>query len=319
MSFIGKIVIIMLCCILGACAIHPLPENVTGVKTAQIVHRNRCEAQTALIHITNKLSSKHHNPPAITELNKMGMVMSYSLLMSETDNLTVSTTFEGFLRTGSASFNPNGFNNLSRQNTRTFTVADNYETLMRMKQCDLEPVGRNYEYPIVGTIGIAEMIKSFLTMALHEDLTDSDEKPSDPPVSTSIAGAPNMVDTLLFTTTVSAGINPMVTLTPVGRVTQLTGASANAVFQREDAHTVIIGLGLPEVVAPEGATHTYKPYSISSLGRGNSGRNRTPLLIDASVPSGGQAPTGISVAMEATNNEVIRRDVFKRGLIATGF
>ena len=40
-------------CGFEGCAIHPLPENVTGVRTPQIVQRNRCEARDALRHIAD--------------------------------------------------------------------------------------------------------------------------------------------------------------------------------------------------------------------------------------------------------------------------
>ncbi len=316
---IKRLVSALLCCVLGACAIHPLPENVTGVRTAQIVHRNRCEAREALRDAEKRLVFKYHNLAAAVALKKIGVVLSYSLDMTETNSLMVSTTFEGFLRNGTGTFNPNGTNDLMRENTRAFTIADNYQTLKQMIQCNAETVGPNLEYPIVGTIGIGEMIRSFLTMALHEDLNNSSEDPKDPPVdpSKSIAGAPTMVDTLKFTTTVSAGINPMIMLTPVGRVTQLTNASANLMVQRQDVHEVTIGLGLPIVTSPEGDVHQYRPYSIVSLGRSTPARSRTPLLIDASVPVGGSAAIGISIAMEAANNEIIRRDVFRRSLFAT--
>ena len=33
----------------SGCAIHPLPENVTGVSTTHIVHRIRCEARDAVL------------------------------------------------------------------------------------------------------------------------------------------------------------------------------------------------------------------------------------------------------------------------------
>jgi hypothetical protein len=314
MLSIRGIVIVLLSCASGACAIHPLPENVTGVKTAQIVHRNRCEAQEALRHIEEWLTNRH-NVAAVDTLKKIGVVMSYSLDMSEIDDLTASTTFTQALTNSTTTFNPNGSNTLTRDNTRAFTVADNYKTLRSMKQCGAEPVGPNFQYPIVGTIGIGETIRSFLTMALHEDLNNSSEDPKEPPTSESIAGAPTMVDTLTFTTTVSAGINPMIMLTPIGTATQLTNASLNFTLQRQDIHQVTIGLGLPTITAPEDNVHHFVPYSIASFGRINSARNRTPLLIDASVPEGTGPSSGVSIAMEAANNEIIRRELLRRTLV----
>jgi hypothetical protein len=230
--------------------------------------------------------------------------------------LTANTTFGQVLANSTTSFNPNGTNTLTRDNTRAFTVADNYKTLLSMKQCDTEPGGPNFQYPIVGTIGIGETIRSFLTMALHENLNNSSEDPKEPPTSQSIAGAPTMVDTLIFTTTVSAGINPMIMLTPIGTATQLTNASLNFTLQRTDAHQVTIGLGLPIVTAPENSVHRFIPYSIASFGRTNSARSRTPLLIDASVPEGTGASSGVSIAMEAANNEIIRRELMRRSFVA---
>jgi hypothetical protein len=314
MSSIRGLVIVFLSCALGACAIHPLPEHVTGVKTAQIVHRNRCEAQAALRHIDDWLV-EHQRFAAAETLKKIGIVLSYSLDMSETNGLTASTTFAQVLTNSTTSFNPNGANTLTRDNTRAFTVADNYKTLLSMKQCDAEPVGPSFQYPIVGTIGIGETIRSFLTMALHEDLNNSSEDPKEPPTSQSIAGAPTMVDTLTFTTTVNAGINPMIMLTPIGTATQLTNASLNFTVQREDIHQVTIGLGLPIITAPVDDARRFVPYSVASLGRANSARNRTPLLIDASVPEGTGPASGVSIAMEAANNEIIRRELLRRSFI----
>jgi hypothetical protein len=153
-------------------------------------------------------------------------------------------------------------------------------------------------------------------MALHEDLNNSSEDPKEPPTSQSIAGAPTMVDTLTFTTTVSAGVNPMIMLTPIGTAMQLTNASLNFTLQRQDIHSVTIGLGLPIIAPPVDDVHHFVPYSIASLGRTNFARNRTPLLIDASVPAGTGPSSGVSIAMEATNNEIIRRELLRRSFVA---
>jgi hypothetical protein len=210
MSIIGRLVLTALCCALGACAIHPLPENVTGVKTSQIVHRNRCEAREALFEAERRLTARN-NQVAVATLKKIGIVFSYSLDITETDGLTANTTFVQPLTNGTRSFNPSAGDTLQRQNLRAFTVADSYQTLKRMGDaaCAAVPVGSNYQYPIVGTIGIDEMIRTFLTMALHEDLNGTSADPKNPPVDPSnIAGPPTMVDTITFTTTISAGVVP---------------------------------------------------------------------------------------------------------------
>ena len=50
--------------------------------------------------------------------------------MSESDSLAATTNFEQVLNKGTFSVNPNGGDSLTRENRRTFTVADNYTTLM---------------------------------------------------------------------------------------------------------------------------------------------------------------------------------------------
>jgi hypothetical protein len=307
----------VLSCGLAACAIHPLPENVTGVKTSQIVHRNRCEARDALMRVQQRLIEKNRQA-SLETLTKIGIVLSYSLDITETDSLTASTTFEQLLTKGMFTFNPNASNVLKRENTRVFTVADDYRTLMDMRNCRAMPVGSSYQYPIVGTIGIAEMIRTFLTMALHEDLNDNltDDTALETTISKSIAASPTMVDTLVFTTTISAGIMPTVTLTPVGSLAQLTNASLNASLMREDAHQVIVGVGLPTVPPPEGNTNKFVRYSTISLDHSSLARTRTPLLIDASVPARTALKTGQSAALEAVNNQIIRFQVLPKGVIA---
>jgi hypothetical protein len=314
--WISRPIAAMLCFALCACAIHPLPENVTGVKTAQIVHRNRCEARDALLRAEQWLND--HNKANVATLRQIGVVLSYSLDMTEMNGLSANATFEQILTNSTTTLNPMGGDMLSRQNTRAFTVADNFQTLSQMRNCAAVPGGPNYQYPIVGTIGIDETVVSFLTMALHEDLNgalSANAPPTDP--SKSIAGSPTMVDTLVFTTTLSAGVSPMIMLTPIGTALQLTNATVNLSLSRQDMHQVTVGLGLPTVAPPEGGTHHFVPYSIVATGAGAaSSRMRTPLLINASVPAGTGAASGISVALEAVNDEIIRREVLRRGLIA---
>lgn len=304
-------------CVLGACAIHPLPENVTGVKTAQIVHRNRCEAREALVNIRRWLT-EHNKQPALTTLQKIGVVLSYTLDITESDGLTASTNFEQLITRGSFSFNPNAGDTLKRENKRTFTIADNYQTLTQMRNCAVEPAGQNYQYPIVGTVGIAETIQTFLTMALHEDLNGMlDPTKSESDLYKSIAGTPTMVETLTFTTTINAGVTPSISLTPVGKALQLNTASLAFSWMRLDVHEVIVGLGLPSVPAPQtqGDTKNFVRYSTVSSALGTASRARTPLLIDASVPAGTTSSTGTAAALEAVNSQIVRFQALQQSVI----
>jgi hypothetical protein len=295
-------------CGLGACAIHPLPENVTGVKTSQIVHRNRCEARDAVRHIEDWLI-RNNKRDARLALQKIGIALSYTLDMTEMDSVSAMTNFEELVTKGMFSFNPAASNSLTRQNQRVFTVADNYQTLKQMRDCELQPIGPNYQYPIVGTIGIGETIQTFLTMALHEDLNGVLENPLKPPNDPSefTAASPIMVETLTFTTVVSASVEPQITLMPVLKSSRasLNTASLDFMWQRNDKHTVIVGIGMPTVATL--GDHSKRVYSVLSSPRGFAARARTPLLIDAVVPADtSNANSGVSLALEGINNQIVR-------------
>ena len=52
-------------CGLAACAIHPVPEDVTGVSTYQIVRQIRCEARDVVKKtVIGYLKSLTHHPPS---------------------------------------------------------------------------------------------------------------------------------------------------------------------------------------------------------------------------------------------------------------
>src|ERR1700744_2133223 len=149
---------------LTACAIHPVPQNVTGITTDQIVHKIRCEARQAVLDV-----EQHTRPENLATLRSIGIVYSYQLTMGETDNFDLNSTFQRMITNGSESINPGLFDHLMRQNVRAFTTADTYPTLklMDQKQCGEEPTVPNYQYPITGRIGIDETIRQFMKLALN--------------------------------------------------------------------------------------------------------------------------------------------------------
>jgi hypothetical protein len=281
---------------LTACAIHPLPENVTGVKTGQIVHHIRCEAYDAVFE-TGPISLERQQA-----LQQIGIVYSFSLSGTETDGFTPSATFIAPVPTGAWTFNPSAGDTVSRQNVRTFTIVDNYNTLKPLENsCKAEPKGENFQYPIVGTIGIAEMIKTFVGLASHAyiggDLgtTITDQTGT---LSTSTNGPPTMVDTISFMTTLSAGVTPTLALTPTGSGTALTGATLGLNFSRVDAHQVIVGLALPAPIVRQGGTGHRSSHSMVTV----SNQPRAALLISAASPR----TSTEQAALEAVNNQIIR-------------
>jgi hypothetical protein len=329
MSAVRTLLPVVLACGLGACAIHPLPEDVTGIKTPQIVHRVRCEASEAVHLAKTKIIEEPSASPwraqirqkKLKALESIGIVYSFSLEGQEMNSLGSATAT--FQKPGIFSANPSISDTLTRENVRTFTVVDNFTKLLALrKYCAPAAPGPNYQYPIAGKIGVAEMIDTFVTMAVYADL-DAEQQGLKDGSEAPLLGmnsAPTMVDTLSFTTVLSAGVTPTWTLTPVGKALQLTNASINLGATRMDIHQVIIGLALPGSVSSPGAS-TGTGDALASAGpRGQA----TPAAPATAAPPAqmnrqrfgmlvtGYAQTrGESVALDAVNNQILRYEVPK--------
>jgi hypothetical protein len=312
--FISSLLYGFISCGFGACSIHPLPEDVAGVKTTQIVHRIRCEALDAVIKAYEKIQREPVEKPwraanSSTRLNilkSIGIVFSFTLNGDEMNNVaSASATFEKPLSNGTFSFNPNVADTLERQNIRTFTVVDGFEELMeanrksRGRACQAQPPGPNYQYPITGTIGVAEMIDTFVTLAVYTDLGKEQEPDKDAP-DLAMNTAPTLVDSITFTTSLTAGVTPTWMLMPVGKALQLTNASINLNVARKDIHQVIVALALPGPVSALG------PITRQQI---------RPVLVPASNRAFGLLVTGYprtnaqAVALEAVNHHILRFEV----------
>jgi hypothetical protein len=315
MSLVRILLAIVLSCGLGACAIHPLPEDLTGVKTAQIVHRVRCEASEAVNLAKNKILAEPSDSPwrmkvrqrKLTALESIGIVYSFSLEGQEMDSLASATAT--FQKPGVFSVNPSIGDTLTRENVRTFTVVDNFSKLLTLrKYCATPAPGPNYQYPIVGTIGVNEMIDTFVTMAVYADLEteQQDLKDGSQAPLLGMNSAPTMVDTISFTTTLSAGVTPTWTLMPIGKALQLTNASINLSVNRMDVHEVIIGLALPGPVSSLGTASPSAAPRAQASASPQMNRQRFGMLVTGYAQTPGE-----SVALDAVNNQILRYEVPK--------
>jgi len=292
-----------LTCFFGACSIHPLPNDVTGVKTATIVRKIRCEAKEAILLAAYEILHRKHRHQEISnedslhkmdsrslnrweserldDLVKIGIVYNFTLQGVETDGLMFNSDIIKPIKNGTETYSPSLGNSLKRDNTRTFTISDSFTKLLALSpnHCNFNSTGPNYEYPIAGRIGLDEMIQTFVRLSatgdvVPEDSSDASQKSSTtandssqtPPASAtpkapanassdtlSPAGPPTMVDTIIFTTTISAGLTPKVTFSPAGTGVQLMDASLAGTVSRVDTHEVVIGLALGSSPANTGA------------------------------------------------------------------
>jgi hypothetical protein len=301
-----------LSCSLIACAIHPLPENVTGVSTARLVHRIRCEARDAVWAAIDQVKSRHskHENEELNILEQTGVVYAFALSGDETNNYSATAIFTKALAHVVWTDNPNLSDVLDRKNVRSFTVIDNFQTLSKINEekcMRVRAPGPNYQYPIVGTIGVAEMVHTFVKLAMHDLVqNNSPESITDVDLNELATAPPTMVDTITFTTTIAAGVNPIILLTPVGLSSHLSQASVSVMLNRVDTHQVVIGLGLP------GPVNTLHPVPYVVTTNLASSHTKFGLIID-----GAPSTPGEKAAFEAVNRQILRFGV-PNSLITTG-
>jgi hypothetical protein len=167
--------------LMGGCAIHPVPEDVTGLDTASIVKQIRCETRDAarkmILDQLKFLTSENEDPIARNLYEKYsanpelmldfdpnhefagsfydatrnafnliygaGVAYTFDLTMTETNDINSTTNFLG---TWQPAFTMNlaGDVNRSRQNRRTFTITDKFSFLLR--DLNLPRIGTTQPY-----------------------------------------------------------------------------------------------------------------------------------------------------------------------------
>jgi hypothetical protein len=260
------------------CAIRPLPEDLPGgADTFTIVRKVRCEASDAIVQSRLEYVSRRLNitpplqtinelselekankipPKMMDNLNKIsqaGIVYAFTLEGTEMDNASISANITGPLNYGTVSLGPSASNMLKRDNTRTFTVIDTFGDLIAKHDTNYcifnPPVASNsypnYQYPIFGNIGLYETVHTFIRLAVTGVLSSEEEVKGFSEPDLAPAKNPAMVDSITFTTTTSAGLNPSVSFSPVKSHWQVQNTTIGATATRTDIHQVIVGLALP--------------------------------------------------------------------------
>lgn len=254
-------------CVAG-CSIHPLPEDVMGrdFRTSEIVHHIRCEARAAiksaildyfhhtgqhdLAEIAHRLKSGETPfeqfsqriaslpEPArsnIIKYQNAAITYDFTFDITEQNTLGAEADVVSVFSRGVFSVGPKGTSDLQRQTVRIFRANDTFGELMLIpsRRCTDDGSPENLLYPVAGTIGLAEMIETFVDLNQFQKLTGKENK------------VPTLTDTFKFQTTFAGSVGPQVTLAPLGQRTYLAGASVTAAAMRKDIHQVIVALALP--------------------------------------------------------------------------
>jgi hypothetical protein len=259
----------------GGCAIHPVPENVTGVSTYHIVRQIRCEARAAIIDTAIKWLTNYDDPEVqrigfqfaekpqtIATLNyklfknqdvraivklfyDTGIAYNFDLTMTETNNLGAEINLLKPFTSSKATLGIMGSANRQRGNERTFTVTDKFGNLIKNvpdEYCVNHIVEANYIYPVAGKIGMEPFIQEFIRLTLFANLRGPEKN---------VEGPPTMVDALEFQTLFSGTLSPKVVFSPVGAGLSVADASITGVASRQDNHKVTVGLAIDKDVASQ--------------------------------------------------------------------
>jgi hypothetical protein len=269
--------------ILGGCAIHPLPEDVTGVSTYYIVRQIRCETRQAIIETaldwltddanqangdvdpaSRAIGFEFKNGRPIEQFNPKlfkgqvgkivsvfydaGVAYTFDLNMTETNNLDPMADLLRPLPRSKFTMNISGKFDRMRQNERLLTVTDSFSELIRMpKGYCLDPnTGRNFVVPENYIYPIAGKIgvKPMIQDFIVLTLFGALGGQAGDNQAAPPKGPPTLVDQLEFTTTISGTVDPTITFTPVGTALQVMDASLSANVEREDQHKVTVGLAI---------------------------------------------------------------------------
>jgi hypothetical protein len=266
--------------LLTGCAIHPVPENVTGVNTVDIVKQIRCETREALTDIIKEklkdwaergsaeagvlLRQYESDPdsianfhprlfpgPSYVEVRRLinvfaetGIAYNFDLQMTENNDLTTDISLLRPVVTPKFTLGIGAGALRKRANFRTFTVTDTFGFLVTQ----LNRKNRYGEHYCDGKIvwknyiyPIAGHIGVRKTVRTFIELTVFGGLAGP---AAKPEGPPTMVDKLTFTTVVNISASPKFEFTPVGDHLQLATAGFKASADRTDRHEVAIGLAI---------------------------------------------------------------------------
>ena len=215
---------------LGGCAIHPLPEQVTRQSTLAIVTAIRCEAQSEILNLNT-----------IYDTGAIGYIFDFDI--TEHNHAGIDLAFKRAFSAGSFELTlSDGNSDLRREAHRRFTMVDKFKDL-RDADCSQTTLQSRFMYPIAGSIGMGEVIRTTVDIDLlaHGGLAPLDG-------GQKVGGQTAVFsDELTYTTVLDTGsLVPTLALNEVPGVFRLTKASASLKSDRTDQHKLILAIALPD-------------------------------------------------------------------------
>jgi hypothetical protein len=171
---------------MSGCSIHPIPYDVPGYNTIDIVKKIRCETAKAIDqHIVYGMAGQEEEQ---RKYASAVIVYHFTFTITENNKADASADFKLPLTSGTFSFGIGGGTEKERAGERDFTVTDTFAEVLeeiyeigeqkmpdgkkkkvllrKRKDCTQEAKRENWIYPIAGRIGIEETIRTFV--GLHK-------------------------------------------------------------------------------------------------------------------------------------------------------
>ena len=238
---------------LAGCSVHPLPDDISRESTYSIIQNIRCEAKATVKTAVEKLllnspspivqsikaedvlakldTIRVHDPEVAGKINTYrSTAIGYFFVFKITENNDAKNGSASFIlpwANSSFSLDITGANTRKRFSERKIGVVETFAELAALRCSDVWDPRPNRLYPITGSVGMAEIINSFLRLA------------------ESVGSNKKFSDSITFTTTINAGADPTLELKQVRNRLRLTKASAKFSADRKDEHALFVALTFP--------------------------------------------------------------------------
>jgi hypothetical protein len=234
----------------AGCSIHPIPFDVPGYRTIDIVKKIRCETKRAL----DKFSQKEEFKRRLYD--RMSIGYRFTFTITENNKAGAGAGLEFPVTNGNFILGAAASADRQRVGERVFTIVDTFRDARDPKVCSIEATGENHAYPITGKIGLEEVVRTFLELqglgigrlppVAFEvpELRRGFRADKGPKKKEGAADAKTeeFVETFEFTTTLKASVSPGVELKAVGSRISVLDASGSLAADRTDKHQVVITL-----------------------------------------------------------------------------
>ncbi len=216
-----------LCIALVGCSIHPIPDDLVGDTTVQIVKKIRCEARLAV--------EKYASGP---RYKSAAIAYDFRFTVTENNRGSGAAGFAFPFTNGRFSLNIGAGEDKQRVGVRNFQIVETFAEL-RKEDCSVQATSANYRYPITGLVGLDEVIGTFVKLN-EQKLLEQAKGP----------GA-SYVDALEFATLIKGSIEPAVELAPVADRFRLASGRINFSADRMDVHRLTLSLSIPIKELPD--------------------------------------------------------------------